>query len=199
MNDTSLELYSEKKEAKNKEQKNEKILKDLIAVERMNKESNQELKEKEKKIEFLESETERLREDRNEQRGYCQQLYEELYWGNEEHEGHEEAEAGRTERAEASRAESSDKSKISRKEADKVVVPPWPKSHDLDSWKSQLLSNVLSACSDTDQEVWIQWLNEAFKLNPDIKGMGNSGGSRFTTIDVKLANALHGMISSSWG
>ena len=197
LNDTSLELYSEKKEVQNKEQKSEKILKDLIDVERMNKESNQELREKEKRIEFLESETERLREDRNEQRGYCQQLYEELYWGNEEHEGHEEAEAGRTERAEASRAESSDKSKISRKEADKVVVPPWPKSHDLDSWKSQLLSNVLSACSDTDQEVWIQWLNEAFKLNPDIKGMGNSGGSRFTTIDVKLANALHGMISSS--
>ena len=44
-------------------------------------------------------------------------------------------EQARTERAEAGRAESSDKSKISRKEADKVVVPPWPKSHDLGSWK----------------------------------------------------------------
>ena len=67
----------------------------------------------------------------------------------------------------------------------------------MDSWKSQLLSNVLSACADTDQEVWISWLNEAFILNPDIKGMSNSGGSRFTTIDVKLANALNGMILSS--
>ena len=34
-------------------------------------------------------------------------------------------------------------------------------------------------------------------LNPDITGMSNSGGSRFTTIDVKLANALNAMISSS--
>ena len=151
---------------------------------------------KDRKIEYLESETERLRDDRNEQREYCQQLYEEL-WGSEEYPEHEEAETGKTERAEAGRAESSEKSKISRKEADKVVVPPWPKSHDLDGWKSQLLSNVLSACAATDQEVWISWLNEAFVLNPDISGMSNSGGSRFTTIDVKLANALNAMISSS--
>ena len=34
-------------------------------------------------------------------------------------------------------------------------------------------------------------------LNPDITGMSNSGGSRFTTIDVKLANALNAMIASS--
>ena len=44
---------------------------------------------------------------------------------------------------------------------------------------------------------WISWLNEAFVLNPDITGMSNSGGSRFTTIDVKLANALNAMIASS--
>ena len=67
----------------------------------------------------------------------------------------------------------------------------------MDGWKSQLLSNVLSACADTEQEAWISWLSEAFKLNPDIEGMCNSGGSRFTTIDVKLANALNAMIASS--
>lgn len=66
----------------------------------------------------------------------------------------------------------------------------------MDGWKSQLLSNVLSACA-FGQEAWIPWLGEAFKLNPDIKGMGNSGGSRFATIDVKLANALNAMITSS--
>ena len=202
--DTNLELHSAKREAQNKEQKSEKVLKQLTDIEYMNRESNQELKERDKKIKFLESETDRLREDRNEYHGYCQQLYEELNWGNEGYEENEEAEAGKaerseakTERAEASRTESSDKSKISRKEADKVIVPPWPKSHDLDGWKSQLLSNVLSACPDTEQEVWIQWLSEAFKMHPDIEGMSSSGGSRFTTIDVKLANALQAMISSS--
>ena len=194
--DINLELHSEKQEVVNRERKSERILEKLIDRERNDKESEKKLREKERKIEYLESETERLRDDRNEQREYCQELYEEL-WGNEEYPEHEEAETGRTERAEAGRAESSDKSKISRKEADKVVVPPWPKSHDLGSWKSQLLSNVLSACADTDQDVWISWLNEAFVLNPDITGMSNSGGSRFTTIDVKLANALNAMIASS--
>ena len=194
--DINLELHSEKQEVMNRERKSERILEKLIDKERNDKESEKKLREKERKIEYLESETERLRDDRNEQREYCQQLYEEL-WGTEEYPEHEEAETGKTERAEAGRAESSDKSKISRKEADKVVVPPWPKSHDLGSWKSQLLSNVLSACADTDQDVWISWLNEAFVLNPDITGMSNSGGSRFTTIDVKLANALNAMIASS--
>ena len=196
LSDINLELHSEKQEVINKERKSERILEKLIDRERNDKESEKKLREKEKKIEFLESETERLRDDRNEQREYCQQLYEEL-WGGEEYPEHEEAETGKSERAEAGRAESSDKSKISRKEADKVIVPPWPKSHDLGSWKSQLLSNVLSACADTDQDVWISWLNEAFVLNPDITGMSNSGGSRFTTIDVKLANALNAMIASS--
>ena len=115
-------------------------------------------------------------------------------WGNGGYGEHEEAEAEKTERGEALKAEAC---RISRREADKIVVPHWPKSHDLDGWKSQLLSNVLSACADTDQEAWISWLGEAFKLGPDIKGMSNSGGSRFTTIDVKLANALSAMIASS--
>ena len=189
LSDVNLELHSEKQEVMNRERKSERIFEKLVDRERKD-------KEKDKKIEYLESETERLRDDRNEQREYCQQLYEEL-WGAEEYPEYEEADTGKTERAEAGRAESSDKPKISRKEADKVVVPPWPKSHDLGSWKSQLISNVLSACADTDQDVWISWLNEAFVLNPDITGMSNSGGSRFTTIDVTLANALNAMIASS--
>ena len=38
--------------------------------------------------------------------------------------------------------------KISRREADKVVVPPFPTVTHLDSWMSQCLANVLSACAD---------------------------------------------------
>ena len=38
---------------------------------------------------------------------------------------------------------------------------------------------------------------EAFKMHPDIPALGDSGGPRFTTIDVKLANALNAMITSS--
>ena len=156
-----------------------------------------EINEKDKRIEFLEADTDRLRDDRNEHKAYSQQLYEEL-WASEGYGRHEGEEAKAEEVPESSKAEASDsKSRISRREADKVVVPPWPKSHDLDGWKSQLLSNVLSACADTDQESWITWMAEAFKMHPDIPALGDSGGPRFTTIDVKLANALNAMITSS--
>ena len=59
------------------------------------------------------------------------------------------------------------------------------------------MANILSACADPDQEAWISWIGESFKLNPDIIKMGDSGGLRNTTIDVKLANALNAMIASS--
>ena len=78
--DVNLELHSEKQEVMNRERKSERILEKLIDKERKDKESEKELREKGRKIEYLESETERLRDDRNEQREYCQQLYEEL-WG----------------------------------------------------------------------------------------------------------------------
>ena len=147
-------------------------------------------------VEFLESEVKRLREDRNEECHYNQQLWEEI---NEQGDNknaqwrdpfEEVSEIGQKQHDES-------RPRISRREADKIVVPPWPKSHDLDGWKSQLLSNVLSACADSDQDAWIAWLSESFKINPGIEKMSDSGGSRFSTIDVKLANALNAMITSS--
>ena len=148
-------------------------------------------------IEFLESEVERLREGRDEECQYNQQLWEEIneqgdYWNARERRDpfEEVSEIGHKDHDES-------RPRISRREADKIVVPPWPKSRDLDGWKSQLLSNVLSACADSDQDAWIAWLSESFKINPSIEKMSDSGGSRFSTIDVKLANALNAMITSS--
>ena len=150
-----------------------------------------------KRIEFLASENDRLRDDRNEHRAYSQELYEQL-WENEEYGTYEVGEEAQAEAAEASKSEANEpKSRISRRESDKVVVPPWPKSHDLDGWKSQLMANILSACADPDQEAWISWIGESFKMNPDIIKMADSGGLRYTTIDVKLANALNAMIAFS--
>lgn len=153
--------------------------------------------EKDKRIEFLEPDTDRLRDDQNEQKACSQQLYEEL-WENEEY-GHREVnEEATAEASESSILESSEsKSRISRREADKIVAPPSPKPHDLDGWKSQLLSNVLSACADTDQDAWTSWIGEALKLHGDKTGMGDSGGARFSKIDVKLSNALNAMFTSS--
>jgi len=166
-------------------------------LDRINYYSKNEMEERDIRIEFLESENDRLRDDRNEHRAYSQELYEQL-WENEEYGAHEVGEETHAETAEPSKGEASEsKSPISRRESDKVVVPPWPKSHDLDGWKSQLMANILSARADPDQEAWISWIGESFKLNPDIIKMSDSCGLRFTTIDVNLANALNALIASS--
>ena len=163
-------------------------------LDKINRDSKDEMNQKDERIAYLSSENDRLRDDRNEQRAYSQELYEEL-WNHEEYgtyetteEAHAEAKSSKTEAGESN-------SRISRKEADKVVVPPWPKSHDLDGWKSQLMANVLSACADPDQEAWISWIGESCKMHPDITKMSDSGGIRFTTIDIKLAIALNAMIA----
>ena len=197
LRDMTTEMKVQEYEAEKNMKANDRIRKKLEKEEQAQSRLGKMHDEKDKRIEFLESETDRLRDDRNEHKAYSQQLYEEL-WASEDYGKHEEKGTAAEEVPESSKADSSDsKSRISRREADKVIVPPWPKSHDLDGWKSQLLSNILSACADTDQEAWISWMAEAFKLHPDVSALGDSGGSRFTTIDVELANALNAMITSS--
>ena len=154
-------------------------------------------KKQDEVIAFLESEIERLREGRNEECQYNQQLWEEINEQGEQRGTHEKRDPFEEVSEIGHKDHEESKPRISRREADKIVVPPWPKSHDLDGWKSQLLSNVLSACADSDQDAWIAWLSESFKINPSIEKMSDSGGSRFSTIDVKLANALNAMINSS--
>ena len=83
-----------------------------------------------------------------------------------------------------------DKPKISRREADKVAVPPFPKVLNLDAWKAATTTNVLAACADPHQEDWVRWLQEAYKPFPDIEKLNDSGGVRYNSIDVKLASAM---------
>ena len=108
-------------------------------LDKINRDSKDEMNQKDERIAYLSSENDRLRDDRNEQRAYSQELYEEL-WNHEEYGTYETSEEAHAE-AKSSKTEASESnSRISRKEADKVVVPPWPKSHDLDGWKSQLMA-----------------------------------------------------------
>ena len=87
--------------------------------------------------------------------------------------------------------------KISRKEADKVVVPPFPKVTHLDSWMSHCIANMLSACADPSHEEWISWINPAFRPDPDIEGMSDSGHLKFKSIDIKLGVAMTAMLKSA--
>ena len=84
--------------------------------------------------------------------------------------------------------------KISRREADKVVVPAFPTVTHLDSWMSQCLANVLSACADPNQEEWMKWLSPAFRPHPDIEALNDSGHKKFRGIDVKLGVAMSAML-----
>ena len=73
--------------------------------------------------------------------------------------------------------------RISRKEAEKVNVPPWPKVAKLDSWETALTMNVASA-SDPDIEVWMSRVACAFVVNPDLEFLADSGGERFAMMDI---------------
>ena len=87
-----------------------------------------------------------------------------------------------------------DRPRISRKEAERVSIPAWPKIHQLDNWKMQLLMNVLSACADPDTDTWTKWLEQDLGLNPDLNMLSDSGGDRFATIDIKMAMGMQNML-----
>ena len=84
--------------------------------------------------------------------------------------------------------------KISRREADKVDVPSLPTVTHLESWMSQCIANVPSACADPNQEEWMKWLSPAFRPHPDIEGLNDSGHKKFKSIDVKLGVAVAAML-----
>ncbi|CAE7220807.1 unnamed protein product, partial [Symbiodinium microadriaticum] len=87
--------------------------------------------------------------------------------------------------------------KISRREADKIVVPPFPRVTHLDSWKSHCIANVLGACADPNHEEWIAWISPAFKTDPDIEGMKDSGHLKYKSIDIKLGIAMTAMLKAA--
>ena len=63
--------------------------------------------------------------------------------------------SSRRRRSRDRRNRNNDRPRISRKEAEKVNVPPWPKITKLDGWKMALTMNVTNASADPDIEVWM--------------------------------------------
>lgn len=139
----------------------------------------------------------RLRRERNEWKEYYDNLLAEWTYGDHGY-GEEEAHETRSETSEATASFiDSGKPKISRKEADKIIVPNWPKIHELEFWKSQVTSNIVAACGDLDHDAWINWIAATFRQSPDIDGvLAHSGDPRFNSIDVKLASALMSMMQN---
>ena len=67
----------------------------------------------------------------------------------------------------------------------------------LDSWKSHCIANVLGACADPNHEEWIAWISPAFKTDPDIEGMKDSGHLKYKSIDIKLGIAMTAMLKAA--
>ena len=132
-----------------------------------------------------EADAQRLREDRNKDRDKY----------DEERRNAESATA-----ADASAAvgtSSSSTSKISRKEHEKIVIPAWPKIHDLEAWKSQVVAAVVTASGDERQEDWINCLSDAFQSPMDLDTFESAGEPRFASIDAKLGITLHTIIHAA--
>ena len=117
---------------------------------------------------------------------------------DEDEEDEEEEDDNRTRRGRRrlrdDREIKNERPRISRKEAERLSVPNWPKIHQLDNWKMQLLMNVLSACADPDTDAWTRWLEQALGVNPDLNLLSDSGGDRFATIDIKMAMGMQNML-----
>ena len=148
----------------------------------------------------LNEDVERLRNARNEWREWYDQA---TNWYPEE-EAEYEAELAeerletRTEESVAGSLGSEGiRLKITRKEADKIVIPNWPKIHELEFWKSQVTSSIVAASGDLEHDAWTAWIAPTFAQSPDIDGaLSNSGDIRFNSIDVKLASSLMVMMQN---
>eukprot|EP00435_Cladocopium_sp_Y103_P026723 s1517_g6.t1 len=90
-----------------------------------------------------------------------------------------------------------DMPRISRREADKVFVPAWPKVQDVVSWQSDVAKGVILAANDGDRAAWQEWLQPALARNPNLDALNDSGGQRFQSIDTKLSIALSNMIQQA--
>ena len=83
-----------------------------------------------------------------------------------------------------------DAPRVSRREADKITVGPWPKIHDV-------VKRVILAANDGDRAAWQAWILPAIADNPDLDALNDSGGSSFQSIDTKLSIALTGVINQA--
>ena len=148
----------------------------------------------------LNEDVERLRNARNEWREWYDQA---TNWYPEEEAEHEaelaeERLETRTEESVAGSLGSEGiRLKITRKEADKIVIPNWPKIHELEFWKSQVTSSIVAASGDLEHDAWTAWIAPTFAQSPDIDGaLSNSGDIRFNSIDLKLASSLMVMMQN---
>ena len=88
------------------------------------------------------------------------------------------------------------KDKVTRKEAERVSVPVYPKMHQLDLWKSQLTMALVTASGDTGHGKWLKWLSPSWSTSPNLDTL-NKVKKEYRAIDVKLCLALMSMLKTA--
>eukprot|EP00435_Cladocopium_sp_Y103_P043617 s3693_g12.t1 len=86
------------------------------------------------------------------------------------------------------------RSKISRREAEKIVIQDWPRVDGVESWKSEVIHEVCIASGDDDHDEWKAWLAPCFVDTPDLVMLRRQSEKKFQSIDAKLAHGLRKMI-----
>ena len=82
------------------------------------------------------------------------------------------------------------------READKVVVPKFPKVGRFLQWRIQVTNNLVSASGRTDAKE-VSWLNEVFGSEATYESLAESGPKRFQSLDLKLGASLSAIIRDS--
>ena len=75
----------------------------------------------------------------------------------------------------ASTSTAADQPRVSRREAGKVFVSPWPKHQNLGVWTSDLIKSVCLAANDGDRTAWEEWLRPVLQPNADLDALNDSG------------------------
>ena len=86
---------------------------------------------------------------------------------------------------------------MSRREADKVTVSPWPKHQHLEVWAAETVMAICLAASDGDRAAWEAGIWPALQPDADIDALNDSGGQRYQSLDAKLSLALSRMIAQA--
>ena len=83
--------------------------------------------------------------------------------------------------------------KVSRKEAEKVVLSAFPTRAQLPGWRRSVARALVTASAMSDQSE-IPWVAAVYEVGKKFEDFESSGEERYRSLDQKLAAALHGVL-----
>ena len=84
--------------------------------------------------------------------------------------------------------------RVSRREADKVTISPWPKHQHLEVWTAETVMAICLAANDGDRAAWEAWVWPALQPDADLDALNDQ---RYQSLDAKLSLALSRVITQA--